>query len=259
MEGERRRVSDQVDDPGAKKTGSQDTDAGALRTQIALGCRVLGQEGQGDLIWGHVSGRDPDGRGTYLKGAGLGFDEIQASDVVLVDRDGSLLAGDGRVHFEYPIHTEVLAARPDVGAVVHTHAEAAVAFGATGLPLRPLGHEGTLFTPPDIVRYTVTGDLIRTPDMGASVADALEDRNALLLVNHGIVTVGPDVATAVLTAVLLERACRMQILASSTGAELRWSSDEEALAKRDRVYGPHQISAAWAYLSRKLLPGITDA
>lgn len=246
-------MSDHHEESGP--THKEGPEAQRVRDEIALGCRILDREGQGDYIWGHVSGRDPEGRGTWLKGAGLGFDEITDQEVGLVGRDGSLLAGKGRVHFEFPIHTEVLAARPDVGAVVHTHAEAAVAFGATGLPLRPIGHDGTLFTPPDIARYTLTGDLIRTPEMGASVADALGDRNALFLVNHGIVTVGPDVATAVLTAVFLERACRMQLLAAAAGGELRWSSDEEALAKRDRVYGPHQLSAAWAYLRRTLSSG----
>lgn len=231
-------------------------DSEELRREIALGCRVLDREGQGDFIWGHVSGRDPQGRGTWLKGAGLGFDEIGSDDVVLVGRDGSLLEGNGRVHFEYPIHTEVLAARPDVGAVVHTHAEAAVVFGATGMPLRPIGHDGTLFTPPDIARYSETSDLIRNPELGATVAEALGDRNALLLVNHGVVTVGPDVATAVMTAVILERACRSQLAGVATGLPLSWTDDDEAVAKRERVYGANQIAAAWAYLRRRV--GVTS-
>jgi len=137
-------------------------------------------------------------------------------------------------------------------AVVHTHGEAAVAFGATGMKLRPIGHEGTLFTPPALARYTKTADLIRTPDMGASLAEALGERNALLLVNHGLVTVGPDLPTAVLTAVFLEKACRMQLGAAATGHTLTWTPNEEALAKRDRVYGPNQIAAAWRYLVRSL-------
>lgn len=222
------------------------------REDVRQGCRALGLEGQSEMIWGHVSARAADPEKTWLKGAGLGLEEITVDDVLLVGRDGSLLEGSGKVHFEYPIHTEVLAARPDVGAVVHTHAEAAVTFGATEMALRPIGHEGTLFTPPDIARYTVTGDLIRTPEMGASVAEALGDRNALLLVNHGIVTVGPDVATAVLTAMFLEKACRMQLVAAAAGGRLTWSSDEESLGKRERVYGPHQLSAAWQYMLRRL-------
>lgn len=224
------------------------------RTLVSLGCRVLGSMGLSDLIWGHVSVRDPDGRGVWIKAGGLGFDEIGDEQVLLIDREGNLLEGTGRVHLEYPIHTEVLAARPDATAVVHTHGEAAVTFGATGAPLRPIGHEGSLFTPPGPARYTATSDLIRTPQMGAEMAACLADRNAMLLVNHGVVTAGRDLPTAVLTTIFLEKACRMQLQAAAAGGQLAWTSDSEALAKRDRVYGPGQIAAAWNYLVRRLPP-----
>ena len=93
---------------------------------------------------------------------------------------------------EYPIHTEILASREGTGCVVHSHAESVVAFAATGMSLRAIGHEGTLFTPPDVARYTDTGDLIRTPELGVDVARAMGDRNALLIPQHGFVRAGPD-------------------------------------------------------------------
>ena len=92
------------------------------------------------------------------------------------------------------------------------------------------------------------------PSMGRDVAAALGDRNALMLVNHGIVTVGPDVATAVMTAVLLPRACRIQLTAMSAGGWATWSGDEEALAKRGHVYPPELLAHAWDYLVRQLDP-----
>jgi len=223
-----------------------------LRRTVALGCAVLGAEGQGDLIWGHVSARDPDGGGIWMKAAALGFDEVGSDDVLLVTADGEIAHGDGRRHVEYPIHTEIVAARPDVNAAVHTHAVHAVAFGSLGVPLRPVSHEGTLFVPPDIARFTRTADLIVTPELGREVAAAIGDRNALLLVNHGVVTVGPDVPTAVMTAVVLERACRTQLLAMAAGDPSRWSDDEEALAKREHCFSPTQVEQAWAYLVRRL-------
>jgi L-ribulose-5-phosphate 4-epimerase len=223
-----------------------------LRAEVALGCRILGAEDQGDLVWGHVSTRDPDGRGAWMKAATLGFEEIRPENVLLVSRDGEVVEGEGRRHAEYPIHTEVLAARPDVGAVVHTHAPHAVAFAALDVPLRPISHEGTLFVPPDVARFTKTGDLILTPELGDDVARSLSDRNALLLVNHGIVATGPDVPTAVLTAILLDRACRMQLLAMSAGDLKRWSDDDEARSKREHCYSPQLLRQAWAYLARKL-------
>ena len=67
-----------------------------------------------------------------MKCSGWGFEEIDAGRIVLVSAQGEVLAGDGPRHIEYPIHTEIMAARPDVGAVVHTHSAAACAFAALG-------------------------------------------------------------------------------------------------------------------------------
>jgi len=223
-----------------------------LRAQVAVGCRILAREGQGDLIWGHVSARDPEGRGAWMKSASLGFDEITAEDVILVSWHGEVVHGDRPRHSEYPIHTELMRARPDVGCVVHTHAPWSVAFAATQAPLRPLSHEPTLFVPPDIARFTLTGDLIVTAELGAALAASVGERNAALMVHHGIVTCGSDVATGVMTAVLLERACRANMRALAAGGPQTWSSDEEALAKRTRCYDERLLHAAWDYLARTL-------
>ena len=221
----------------------------ALREQVAVGCRILGFEDQGDFVWGHVSARDPEGRGVWMKASGLGFDEIGSDDVILVSWDGEVLEGAGRRHLEYPIHTELIRARPDAGSVVHTHAPWAVAFASIEQPLRPLSHEGTLFVPPDIARFTKTGDLILTRELGEALAATVGDRNAALMAHHGIVTCGEDVPTAVMTAVFLERACRANLRAGAGGGPKTWSSDEEALAKREHVYSAHM---AWDYLARRL-------
>jgi L-fuculose-phosphate aldolase len=220
-----------------------------LRTQVALGCRILGAEDQGDLVWGHVSARDPEGRGVWMKAASWGFDEIGPEHVILVAWDGDVLEGEEKRHHEYPIHTELMRARSDVNAVVHTHAPWSVAFAATTAPLRPVSHDGTLFVPPDIARFTKTGDLILTADLGRDLAATVGDRNAALMVHHGIVTCGVDVQNAVMTAVFLERTCRTNIRVLAAGGPKTWSSDEEALAKREHVYS---AQPAWDYLARRL-------
>ncbi|CAO5165485.1 Class II aldolase/adducin N-terminal domain-containing protein [Frankia sp. AiPs1] len=220
----------------------------APAVEVALGCRILAANGNADMIWGHLSQRDPVGDGVWMKAAGFGLKEITADRVIRIDRSGRRIDGDGKVHLEYPIHTEIMAVRPDVGAVVHSHAESAVALAATGQTPRPIGHEGTLFWPPDLPVFTETGDLVRDSALGASLAGVLGDRNAVLLRQHGLVTVGPDVPTAVMTAIFLEKACRMQL--GLLGADFTWSDEPEALAKRDRCYGPDQLSRAWEYLVR---------
>ena len=98
------------------------------RSAAAVANRALGAGGQSDMVWGHASVRDPGGRGVWMKAASWGFEEIGPDQVVLVSPDGDVLDGAGRRHIEYPIHTQVMLARDDVNAVVHTHPPAACAF-----------------------------------------------------------------------------------------------------------------------------------
>ncbi|MGH2400925.1 MAG: class II aldolase/adducin family protein, partial [bacterium] len=204
----------------------------AMREQVAVASHVLGLEDLGDFFLGHASVRDPAGRGVWMKATGWGFEEVTDEHVLLIGWDGEVLAGEGRRHIEYPIHTEIMRARKDVNSVVHVHATHAVAFASLEEPLRPISHEGTIFVPPDIARFTKTGDLILTSELGQALTGTLGARNAALMVHHGIVTAGENVETAVVHAILLERACHKQLLAMSAGKLRTWSSDEEALAKR---------------------------
>lgn len=101
------------------------------------------------MVWGHASIRDPDGRGVWMKASEWGFEEVTADRIVLLSPEGEVLAGQAKRHIEYPIHTELMAARSDVGCVVHTHVPAATAFAAHGVPLQPISHDGVPFVDPD--------------------------------------------------------------------------------------------------------------
>jgi ribulose-5-phosphate 4-epimerase/fuculose-1-phosphate aldolase len=215
------------------------------------GCLVLAASGQADMVWGHPSVRDPDGRGVWMKASGWGFEEIDAGRIVLVSPSGDVLAGAGPRHIEYPIHTEIMAARPDVGAVVHTHSAAACQFAALGVPLLPLDHAGSLFCYPEIPRFGVTGGLIRSRSLGEQLAAALGDACAILLPQHGIVTAGPDLPAAVMTAVLLDRACRTQLDAMAAGPVRVWGPEADTVAKRADVWAPGQLRAGYEYLLRQ--------
>lgn len=237
-------MDDHIDEP-------LDDDARTARDLAVLASNVLAEAGQSDLIWGHVSVRDPHGRGVWLKAAGWGLEEVTADRVVLVDRDGAVRWGAGPKHIEFPIHTCVVDARRDVGCVVHTHAASTTAFAALDRPLRPISHDGALFVPPDLARFTGTSALIRTKALGEQLAAELGGRNALLLPGHGVVVVGCDVPTAVMTAVLLDRACRLQLEVEAAGGPVRWTPDDEALEKREMCWPPHQLAAGWRYLVRR--------
>jgi L-fuculose-phosphate aldolase len=221
-------------------------------TEVAEASLALAAAGLTDMVWGHAAVRDPDRRGVWMKASGWGFEEITTSDrIVLVSPGGEVLSGDGRRHIEYPIHTEIMRLRPDVGATVHTHAPALTAFACLDVPLLPISHDGVLFSDPPVPRFSRTGALIATADLGAALADALGDGRACLMPSHGAVTVGPDIATAVMHAVLLERACRTQLMALAAGDPKTWSDAGEAAVKRDQVWNPVQVQAGYRYLLRK--------
>lgn len=233
-------------------TESASIDARTLSVQA---CQVLAASGQSDMVWGHAGLRDPDGRGVWMKSSGWGFEEVEASRIVLVTPGGEVLEGTGRRHIEYPIHTEIIARRDDVGAVVHTHSESANAFAALDVPLRPLSHAGSLFDAEDVPRFTRTGGLIKTPELGKALADALGPARACLMPQHGLVAVGKDVQTAVMTAILLDTACRTQLAAMAAGRVVRWGSAEDTIAKRADVWSDQQLLAGWNYWVRRAASG----
>jgi L-ribulose-5-phosphate 4-epimerase len=219
--------------------------------EVVRASRALAAAGLSDMVWGHAAIRDPGGRGVWMKAAGWGFEEIDAERVVLVSPGGEVLSGSGSRHIEYPIHTQIMNRRPDVGATVHTHAPALSAFACLDVPLLPISHDGVLFSDPPVPRFTRTGALIATAELGDVLADALGDAPACLMPNHGAVTAGPDAATAVMYAVLLERACRTQLMAMAAGGPKVWSDPAEAELKREQVWNPRQVHAGWQYLVRK--------
>ena len=221
-------------------------------------CQALSAAGLGDMVWGHPSVRDSEGRGVWMKASGFGFDEIDASRVVLVSWSGEVLEGTEKRHIEYPIHTEIYARRPDVNAVVHTHAPALAAFASLDVPLHPISHDAVPFTYPQLPRFEDTGALICTPDLGAALAGALGAERAVLIPNHGAVTVGADVEGAVMYAVLLERACRTELSAIAAGGPRTWSDEAETQFKRDQVWVPSQLAAGFRYLVRSAASGQRD-
>ena len=172
--------------------------------------------------------------------------------MILVGFDGTVLSGEQPRHVEWPIHTEVLQARPDLGSVVHTHPPHSIALAAAGQPLLPVSHAGTLFVPPDVPRFTRTAELIVTHELGQDVASTLAHLHALLLVNHGIVTAGATVPDAVIRAILLEKAAHQQMLTHAFGGWPTWSAPDEALSKRGNIYADGPVRAVWDYLARSL-------
>lgn len=223
-----------------------------LRNTLVAAGRVLCANGQDDLTRGHVSARLPDNPGLFLmKPHSVGLDELTSESLLTIDLDGNVVAGEGRRHSEAFIHTEIYRARPDVGAMLHTHPTYCVALTASGESLRPVSQPGALFFEA-LGLYEDTINLIRSPEMGQGVARALADGRAVLLKHHGIVCTGATVEEAVIGAIMLENAAQIQLIADASGARSDPFPTEDVTRLRDALSKPEQFKINFDYLARRL-------
>jgi len=221
-----------------------------LKQSLIDAGKILASEGQGDLIFGHVTARLPEDAEHFLmKPHQIGLEEITPENLITVNMEGEKVAGDAPRHIEVFIHSEILRVRPDIGAVVHTHAPNAVAFSALGLPLQGIGHEGTYFHA-GIPVFSETADLIIDQTRGKSVARAMGDSDVLIMRNHGIVTAGRNIEEATVLALYLERACKAQLTVEACGGARHICSHQDAVAKAGRVLP--QSPRVFDYLVRRV-------
>lgn len=220
--------------------------------EIAVGCRVLALYGHEDKSLGHLSLRDPQGRGLWLKRAGVGLAEIEGpDDFTLIDFEGRKLHGTGTVHMEWPIHTEIMIARPQINVVGHTHPFYGCLFAATDENLVGLGHEGCYFGH-DLPRYRGTSYLIDTQSLGRDLVTALGTRKAVLMNNHGVVFCGESMGVAGTLGITLEKACRQQITLAATGYPLILPAEDEVKMKEEKLASRATLERFWPYYVRML-------
>lgn len=221
-----------------------------LREQVASACRILALEGYADLTLGHVSARVPREDAILIKRKGVALDEVEPDDVVEVGLDGETRNGPAVIHLETVLHTAVYRGRPDVRAVVHGHPPYATALAATAANLELLTHDAVLFAD-GLGRFEESADLVVDDEQGAAVARALGGYRAVLLRNHGVLVTGKTVPWAVLTAVTLERAIRLQAIASTLG-ELRPIARESAAELQPVKYQDHFVDEYWGSWLRRI-------
>jgi L-fuculose-phosphate aldolase len=222
----------------------------SLREQVASACRILALEGYADLTLGHVSAREHGSTLVYIKRKGVALDEVGPDDVIPLDLKSADGASAPEMHLEAVLHTEVYRVRPDVNAVVHGHPPYATAFGASDARFELLTHDSVLFAD-GVGVFEETPDLITGVEQGRAVAAALGSQRALVLRNHGVLVVGKDIPWAVLAAVTLERALRLQSLAAAFGGP-RPISQEWAERMQPDKYHDGLVAEYWAAWTRKL-------
>lgn len=214
--------------------------------------KILVAEGQDDFTRGHISMRLPDNAGLFfMKPHSVGLDEITPDNILTIDLDGKVVAGSARRHSEVYIHSEVLRARRDVSCVIHTHPPYSVAFSATGRPMKCLSQPSALFHGA-LNYYADSMALIRTPSMGARVAEALGRNRAVLLKNHGVVVVGASIEEAVVNVIMLETAAKVQLIAEAAG-EIAPEFPADDIAKfKQEISEPKQFTVNFDYLRRRV-------
>jgi L-fuculose-phosphate aldolase len=176
-----------------------------LRTQVVEAAREMLRLGLVSGTAGNVSARE--GESVLITPAASPYEQLSEEDLVAIGPDGESGEGDGEPSSEWRVHVAIYAARPDVGAIVHTHSVHATAWSFIGEPLDTGTEEldattgGAVLTAP----YAPTG----SEEIAAAAAEALGDRRAVLLGRHGVVGVGATPAQALATCVVVERQAQL--------------------------------------------------
>jgi L-fuculose-phosphate aldolase len=186
-----------------------------------------------------------------MKAHSIGLDEITMDNILTIDLDGNVVAGTARRHSEVYIHSEILKARPDLNTVVHTHPPYAVAFSATGRPLRCYSQPSALFFE-SLGVYDGTINLIRDTDMGAGVARALGDGRGVLLRNHGIVCTGTTLEEVVVGTIMLENAAKIQVLTEAVTMDGPQFPRADIEKLRHDISRVDQFKVNFDYLARRV-------
>jgi len=224
---------------------------GSTAELLAASCRILGKENHESGLAGQVTAR-ANGPGASTRHLwtlqfGYGFEEATAERMVLVDEDLKPLSG-GRPNPGVRFHVWIYNKRPDVQAIVHTHAPHASALAATGKPLKTIHMDSAMLYGtahlPDWPGVPVADD------EGRIISGALGSAKTILLANHGLLAAGASVEEATYLAVFFERAARMQLMAMAAGGfkEVKPELAEEA---RDFLLQPSIVRGTFAYWARR--------
>ena len=174
--------------------------------------------------FGHISARLPDPELFLLARHSLG-PRAGADDFIVVDMKGRKVSGEGAMPGEYPIHLEILRARPDIGSVIHYHGLHSTAFTTSEHSLKPIHLMGTLFH--DGIPVYDDPRLVTNDDRGTALAKALGPHRAVLMRAHGAAVTGASVEECVGGTFLFEENARRAHAAASMGRPV-WIDDRLA-------------------------------
>jgi len=212
------------------------------KQRLAAAFRLFAKFGFDEGVAGHITARDPERKDHFwVNPFGLHFQQIRASDLILVNGKGEVVEGKRAVNIAaFAIHSSIHHARPDVVAAAHSHSLCGKAWASLGRLLDPITQDACAFFEDHVVFEEFTGVVYETSE-GERIAKALGNHKAAILQNHGLLTVGQTVDEAAWWFITMDRSCHAQLLAQAAGKPALITR-ERALATRDLV-GTHQ--AGW--------------
>jgi ribulose-5-phosphate 4-epimerase/fuculose-1-phosphate aldolase len=212
------------------------------KQRLAAAFRLFAKFGFDEGVAGHITARDPERKDHFwVNPFGLHFQQIRASDLILVNAKGEVVEGKRAVNIAaFAIHSSIHHARPDVVAAAHSHSLCGKAWASLGRLLDPITQDACAFFEDHVVFEDFTGVVYETSE-GERIAKVLGNHKAAILQNHGLLTVGQTVDEAAWWFITMDRSCHAQLLAQAAGKPALITR-ERALATRDLV-GTHQ--AGW--------------
>jgi len=198
-----------------------------VRVNLAACYRLMAEYGMTEMIANHISARVPGSENEFLINPyGMLYEEMTASSMIKVDLDGKILfnATDYAINEAgYVIHSAVHGARHDVDCIIHTHTLAGMAVSAMKCGVMPIAQSSMRFS--DIAYHDYEGVALRLDERERLVKN-LGNREAMVLRNHGLLTVGPSIPECFNNMFRLERACQLQVMALSCNAKLQMPPEE---------------------------------
>ena len=220
--------------------------------RLAAAFRLFGKFGFSEGVAGHITARDPERTDCFwVNPFGMHFSHIRASDLVLVNENGEVIQGDKPINeAAFAIHSRIHAARPDVIAAAHAHSLYGKTWSSLGRLLDPITQDACAFYEDCGLFSDYTGVVYDTAE-GDRIADALGSRKAIILQNHGLLTVGQTIEEAIWWFIAMDRSCQAQLLAEAAGTPLRIGA-ATARQARQLVGSPHagwfQFQPLWEWI-----------
>src|SRR5437588_2275837 len=225
------------------------------KERLAAAFRLFARFGFDEGVAGHITARDPEHPDCFwVNPFGVYFGHIRVSDLVLVDERGEVIEGNRPVNTAaFAIHSRVHAARPDAVAAAHAHSMHGKAWASLGRLLDPVTQDACAFYEDHALFDDYTGVVYETSE-GDRIASALGSTKAVILRNHGLLTVGQTVDEAAWWFITMERSCQAQLLAEAAGRPVKIDR-QNALTTRAQVgnsYGGwFQFQPLWDRITRE--------